>query len=138
MLTSAAQCTTKALESAQSINAGICVRGSGMLTPLQHNALQKETLESARTSTGICVRGSGMLTPLTHNAKLESAQNKDWHLCQRIRNDSLNTVLQLAGTCTPDISVRGQVLTPLQHIALHKSAGMAQNKHWHLSEDQEC
>jgi hypothetical protein len=39
--------------------------------PLQHNALQG--WNSAEQKPGICVRGSGMLTPLQHNALQKSA-----------------------------------------------------------------
>jgi hypothetical protein len=35
-----------------------------MLTPLQHNALQGALESAQNKLTGICVRGSGMLTPL--------------------------------------------------------------------------
>jgi hypothetical protein len=111
---SATRPANEALESAQN-KPGICVRGSGMLTPLQHNApkrsaasAQEQTLASVsedqnadssatkcttkerwnqrRTRLASVSEGSGMLTPHTMHKSAESAQNKLQHLCRRIRN----------------------------------------------------
>jgi hypothetical protein len=56
------------------------------MTPLQHNALQRALIQR-QEQTGICVRGSGMLTPLQLHYKgaLESAQNKLPGICVGIQ-----------------------------------------------------
>jgi hypothetical protein len=91
---SATQCTKKRALMSVNKHWHLCQR-TGMKTPLQTQCT-KERWNQRRTKTGIRVRGSGVLTSCKHNAlqrSAESAQNKDWHPCQRIRNaDSQNTM----------------------------------------------
>jgi hypothetical protein len=78
-----------------------------MLTSAKYSA--KERWNERRTNTGICVRGSGA------------------DLCNTMQN---KRVLEQRRT-TLGICVRGSgVLTPLQHNALQRSAGIS-NKDWH-------
>jgi hypothetical protein len=79
MLTSAAQCTAK-LESAQSINLALCQRIRNA-DSLQHNALQKERWNQ-QEQTLASVSEDQNADSSAHIAKLESAQNKDWHLSE--------------------------------------------------------
>jgi hypothetical protein len=71
MLTSATQRTAKRrLE--QRRTKMVSARGSGMLTPLQNIALQKERWNERRINTGIRVEDQ-QLTPLQHNALLKES-----------------------------------------------------------------
>jgi hypothetical protein len=107
MLTSATQCTAKERWNQRRTKHWHLCQRIRMLTPLQHNALQR-ALTSAEQMGSV---SEDQDSPPQHNAlqRAQSAQNKPWHLCQRIR-----------------------MLTPLQHNALQRALESAQNKRWHL------
>jgi hypothetical protein len=89
------------LEEAQNKHWHLC-RGSGLTDSC--NTVHKKSAEQRRTNITASVSEVRMLTPLyslIHCKERWVAQNKHWHLCQRIG-----------------------VLTPLQHNALQRSAAI--------------
>jgi hypothetical protein len=118
-----------------------------MLTPLQHNALQKGRTISAE-QTGICDEGirnaDSSAATMHYKETLESILRTN--MCQRIRNTELlcnkRNVLQGAlnqrRTSYWHLCRRDQMLTPLQYNALQR-AGVQEQRHWHpCQRDQAC
>jgi hypothetical protein len=80
---SATQCTTKSADIART-NMGSCARGSGMLTPLQHSALQRNAEQRRTSKHGICVEDQSADSSATQCTTRSAAteQNSNWQLCQ--------------------------------------------------------
>jgi hypothetical protein len=88
----------------------LCARGSGVLTPLQHSALQRNAARSA------------------NNMAAVSEDQSRCSLCNSLCRDAA-TAQNKQRSC-----VRGsEVLTPLQHSHLQGALQEAQNKHGQLS-----